>query len=458
VGVRLGFAAGILSLPLFALASAQTDPRGGTKVPAYVTEYLSHEQARPVFDALGERLPPASAWREWIAISDRDTRARVAQGDETSVVNLLLFGTSFTNEPRITSTQLDQKQIGNAVSARLADFERALGAVGRDLSRARPEPGENERLLFARRVLGDRSSVRARLLSMLERTIGENETHERLVRDAQALGDPSLQFAERSRIYRERGLSSDTSLRINFAVEEALKGLHDPVRRVAIIGPGLDVTDKQEGHDFYPQQSIQPFAVIDSLIRLGLAAADEVTVTTLDVNARVNDHLERSVDRARMRSPYIIHLPVAVAVPWRTEFLRYWQTFGDRIGSEAASPPVPRGVGLVKVRSIGVRPSIVERIRPCDVNITAQHLALAATERFDLIIATNVFVYYDRLQQGLAMISVANMLRPGGFLLSNNALVEVPSTELSSVGYTKTLYSDRDEDGDLIIWYQKAVR
>ena len=56
------------------------------------------------------------------------------------------------------------------------------------------------------------------------------------------------------------------------------------------------------------------------------------------------------------------------------------------------------------------------------------------------------------------MISVANMLRPGGFLLSNNALVEVPSTGLSSVGYTKTLYSDRDEDGDLIIWYQKAVR
>ena len=121
---------------------------------------------------------------------------------------------------------------------------------------------------------------------MLERTIGENETHERLVHDAQALGDPSLQFAERSRIYRERGLSSDTSIRANFAVEEALRGLtrtvqgSDPVpvrgsdpkiRRVAIIGPGLDFADKQEGYDFYPQQTIQPFAVIDSLVRLGFA-------------------------------------------------------------------------------------------------------------------------------------------------------------------------------------------
>ena len=116
---------------------------------------------------------------------------------------------------------------------------------------------------------------------MLERTIGENKTHERLIRDAQALGDPSLQFAERSRIYRERGLSSDTSLRINFAVEEAVKGSDpcsvrgsDPkIRRVAIIGPGLDFTDKQEGYDFYPQQTIQPFAVIDSLVRLGIARA-----------------------------------------------------------------------------------------------------------------------------------------------------------------------------------------
>ncbi len=159
-----------------------------------------------------------------------------------------------------------------------------------------------------------------------------------------------------------------------------------------------------------------------------------------------------------MGSPYVLHLPLAADVSWTPKFLGYWQTFGDRIGGEAASPPVPRGAGMVKIRSVTVRPAIVERITPRDVNITAQHLVLAGTGRFDLIIATNVFVYYDRLQQGLAMLGVANMLRPGGFLLSNNALVEVPSTGLSSVGYTKTLYSERDEDGDLIVWYQKTFR
>ena len=49
------------------------------------------------------------------------------------------------------------------------------------------------------------------------------------------------------------------------------------------------------------------------------------------------------------------------------------------------------------------------------------------------------------------------MLRSGGVLLSNNALVEVPSVGLRSVGYAKTLYSNREEDGDVMIWYQKAL-
>ena len=464
MGVRLAFAGGMLCLSLLPKLSAQTHP-----APA---AFLPYAQARAVFEALDEPVPAPAAWREWIATADRATRARVAQGDETSIVNLLLFGTSFTKEPRITSRQLDEKQIHGAVSARLADFDRALDtAVGRDLSRARPTPGD-DRLQFARRTLGDAGQRRARVLSMLERTISEGETHARLTRDAEALGDPSLEFAERSRLYRARGLSTDTTVRTNFAVEEALRGLtpvlirgSDPahsakgrVRRVAIIGPGLDFADKQEGYDFYPQQTIQPFAIMDSLIRLGLASADGVTVTTLDLSARVNDHIEQARRRARQQSPYIIHLPLDAGVPWTPALLTYWQQFGGTIGAEVAPLPVPPAVGPLKVRAIGVRPALVERIVPRDLNITAQHLALADADRFDLIIATNVFVYYDRLQQGLAMLSVASMLRPGGLLLSNNALVELPSIGLTSIGYSRTLYSDRDEDGDLVIWYRMAAR
>ncbi len=286
--------------------------------------------------------------------------------------------------------------------------------------------------------------------------------HARLIEQAHALGDPSLEFAERSSMYRDRGLASDTSVRISFAVDEALQrikaaGLAAGVRRVAIIGPGLDVVDKQEGHDFYPPQTIQPFAVIDSLIRAGLADADTLSVTTLDVSARVNDHLAQMARRARTGVPYVMHLPLESRIEWSPQLLRYFGRFGEAIGTPVPVT-LPPAIGPLRLRGVAVRPAVVDRIAARDLNITAQMLTLSDAERFDLIIGTNIFIYYDRVQQALAMASVGLMLRAGGLLLSNNALVEVPSSGMRSIGYSKTLYSDREEDGDLIIWYQNGTK
>ena len=96
-------------------------------------------------------------------------------------------------------------------------------------------------------------------------------------------------------MYSDRGLSSDTRLTADFALDKAIeaiaaKGTLAPssVRRVAIVGPGLDFTDKAEGFDFYPQQTIQPFALVDSLGRFGLGQPDAIRVTTLDLSPRVN--------------------------------------------------------------------------------------------------------------------------------------------------------------------------
>jgi hypothetical protein len=134
--------------------------------------------------------------------------------------------------------------------------------------------------------------------------------------------------------------------------------------------------------------------------------------------------------------------------------VEYWTRFGGSIGA-AIPVTLPPGLGSLKMRAITVRPPSAGRIRMLDLNVTAQRLTLPDAERFDLIVGTNVFLYYDRLQQALATVSVANMLKPGGLLLSNNALVEVPVAGLRSIGYSKILYSNREEDGDLIIWYQK---
>ena len=438
-GVSRALSGIVVFLSCLAHVSSQSRP-----APAY----LSYGQASPVFAALDAPAPEPSEWRAWIAGADAATRARVAEGDETSIVNLLLFGTSFTRQPRVTASQLNLEQIRDAVDDRLRDFERAL---------ARPE--RNERLEFARRVLAGRPA-RERLLSMIDRAVREGETHVELTKQAHALNDASLEFAERSRLYRARGLSSDTSVRINFALEEALArikaaGHMARVRRVGVIGPGLDVVDKQEGYDFYPPQTIQPFAVIDSLIRAGMADEEALQVSTFDVSARVNEHISAMAQRGLAGSSYTLHLPLDGAVAWTPEMLQYFTRLGGALGS-GISVTIPPAAGPLRLRGVAVRPSIVSRISAHDINITAQTLTLSDADRFDLIVGTNVFVYYDRLQQGLAMISAAAMLRPGGLLLSNNALVEVPSAGMRSIGYSKTLYSNRDEDGDLIIWYQKS--
>ena len=294
--------------------------------------------------------------------------------------------------------------------------------------------------------------------------IDENSGYARVLEAARLQGDATEEFAERSRLFRARGLSSDASLLPNYAIEQALKevkarGLLAPasVQRVAIIGPGLDFTDKQEGYDFYPPQTIQPFAVIDTLLRLGLAKPNALKVVTLDLSSRVNDHIARSKLRADRGESYIVQLPRDEQASWKPGALQYWQAFGDQIGEASRPVDVPAAAGQLKVRAVRIRPSVVQRISPIDTNIVLQRLELPGSEKFDLIVATNILVYYDNFDQSLAMINVEHMLKPGGFMLSNNALLEFPFFKVRSAGYTTVVYSDRPNDGDHIVWYRRSA-
>jgi hypothetical protein len=55
------------------------------------------------------------------------------------------------------------------------------------------------------------------------------------------------------------------------------------------------------------------------------------------------------------------------------------------------------------------------------------------------------------------MVNVEEMHRPGGFLLSNNALPEFPFLPLHAVGYLTVAYSDRINDGEHLVWYQRKA-
>ena len=325
----------------------------------------------------------------------------------------------------------------------------------------------NERSVFARRLLlsqgygfdtiEERARLERHLHAEVERVVAERRQY-MLREEAFPAGDVVEQIMVQSTLFRDRGLSLDTSILPGFAVEQALETMRNQrlllpngIRRVAVIGPGLDFADKNSGYDFYPVQTLQPFTSIDSLMRLGLAAGPaEIEVITLDISPRVNDHILAIQGRAKAGAPYVLRLPNDLGAHWTPALVSYWKSIGDRIGSETPLPrPPDTGKGF-ELRGIEVRPQVAARVTPVDFN--------AVTEKwtgppFDLVIATNVLVYYDKLDQSLAFAGVEAMLRPGGFFLTNNAIVELPVSRLRSVGVLTVQHSA--ERTDHIFWYRR---
>jgi hypothetical protein len=298
--------------------------------------------------------------------------------------------------------------------------------------------------------------------------LADNSRYASEARAATSLTDRSAAQTAYSTMYRDRGLSSDTSLRANFAIEQALRSIataHDGqrplVRRIGIVGPGLDFTDKAEGYDFYPQQSIQPFAVIDSVVRLGLATSRDLRITTFDVNPRVNQHLSAARVRAGKGAAYTLQLPLSADTPdhqWHADLVSYWQSVGQRIGKDVPASAPPPGAAGVRMRAISIDPAIVLAITPVDMNVVLERLApLPADESFDLIIATNVLVYYDGFEQSLALANIGSMLRPGGLFLTNYAVPALPPMESSASLVTPVFFDRAERNGDTIFCYRKRM-
>ena len=460
---KAGLHVGLFSVLAFLLSAAiSTQAR-----------FTSFAEVRDTLAALADILPPDlksadsshidRAWTEWVERQDRTIRSRLQRGDEETIVNWLLFGTTFTKLPRVLLDRpggpaVDEAQRTKLIGARAADLVAALAA-----------PGQDERRLFTQQLFAaqgykttsaaDRTRLLAHVNELVQSVIAERAVLSREIQAIRQVGDASDQFAARSKLFRDRGLSLDTSFRPNFALEQALvqlrqRGLLTPgsIRDVAVIGPGLDFTDKTSGYDFYPQQTLQPFALIDSLVRTGLVAdPGTIRLTTLDISPRVNDHLTRSRQRAAAGQLYRIRLPLDRDVKWKPAVVDYWKAAGDRVGTGSAPTRATVAGATVDVRTIAIRPAVTLRVEPLDLNIVVQR---SDKHRFDLVVATNVFVYYDVLEQALALSNVRSMLKPGGFLLSNNALLELPSSGMRSVGYVTVEYSDVRDDGDHVVWYR----
>jgi len=438
---------------------------------------VTFEQAAAVLSSLPSNLPRelrgrstqeiARLWPAWIEQHDRDVRARLARGDEDSLVNFWLYGTSFTSRPPAVAPRATGPATQRTPTTPALALDETITGRLEDLLDRVTAPGDNERLQFARRILSARNAdpsdasgrERARrfLLDTRQRMIGEFAGTEQTLAAARPGGAAALTAANAT-IFRDRGLSSDTSILSDYSIHIALETIarqktFEPgtIRRVAIVGPGLDFTNKADGYDYYPQQTTQPFALIDSLRRLGLAAAD-LQVTTFDINTRVNDHLQKAPSRAASSSGYIVTLPLPGGEAWASAVEEYWRHWGSTIGSEVVAGPAPASAGVAKARAVRIQPAVAASIVPRDLNVVVDRLSLPEDERFDLIVATNVLVYYDVFEQALATANVAAMLRPGGLFVTNTAVLPTtplrPTASYLRVAHTAQRYDD-------VFWYQR---
>jgi hypothetical protein len=421
-------------------------------------QFLTLREAAPVVHAMEGNLPPAltaslplsaDTWTNWVHDEDAAIRARLDRGQEDTLTNLLRFGVTFTKEYRIDDAYLlkfGQSSLVNAFAENRANdliHAMATGTTNEGIEQMRVFL---EKRGYSFRTPADRKKVKLYLLANLAR-----------MRDELIRYTSRVQEGNRDQLFEDRGISLDTNLWPDFLIDQHLQnmlrtGLLRPgsVRRVAIVGPGLDFANKEKGNDFYPPQTIQPFAVLDSLIRLGLAAPGVIEIYTLDISPEINFHIERARKNAAAGHAYVVQLPwntsARLSPEYRQAFLEYWGKIGSSIGQPVPPIDVPEGAATeTQTRAVKIRPEIVQRITPLNTNIVFQHLALAPDKRFDLIVGTNIFVYFSAFEQALARKNMALMLKPGGFILSNDSLPGTPADELSeSLKTTQTVANAPD--------------
>ncbi|HST11874.1 MAG TPA: hypothetical protein VLL05_15970 [Terriglobales bacterium] len=427
---------------------------------------MSLDDARPTLAAFQASLPAqlkasiplhTADWWAWVQANDRDIRTRLERGEVDTLINLLRFGVTFTREYRIDDEYLvrygQSSLVDSFAENRARDLVRALAA---------PHPSEGllrmrvflEKEGYAIKTLGQQKRARLYLLANLARMRDEFLRYRSQKKDD-----------TRFQLFKDRGISLDTNLWPDFLLDQHFrsmveKGALKPrsIRRVAIIGPGLDFANKEKGNDFYPPQTIQPFAVIDSLTRLGLADPTGIDLFTLDISQDVNFHLDRARTRAASGRPYVAQLPWNTAArhdpEYRRNFAEYWKQLGDQIGEPVAPIEVPSAAPETQTRAIRIRPEIVRRITPVDINIVFQRLP--PDQAFDLIIGTNIFVYYGEFEQSLARANSAAMLKPGGSLLTNDKLPDTVPSGLQAASPTVLVVARDPNVTEYLFCYQRT--
>jgi hypothetical protein len=351
----------------------------------------------------------------------RDGERRVRDGDMDHLVFYLLQSTHFTRQPPLEpalsarefveaakSSPSRGVQVPPSVRPRMTALLRALDSTDRDA-----------RLQYFRALLAgavpDRETV---IAAEYARAMNFLYAQEFVTRRG-ASGDEQV-----ARLYESRGLSTDTAIEAGYAVHVGLAILKslDPsrrIRRVLIVGPGMDIAPRTGMLETGPPESYQPWAVIDALVGLGLSTLDDLTVVGGDINPRVVDHLN-----AAGSAPPVLRLVSGLGdsgtLRLSSDYRAYFEGLGRALGPAGPIPKAPAG-HLAKTVRVDGRAARVVRAERLDV--VTQRLD---GDPFDLVITTNVLPYFNEVELLLALSNISAMLKADGILLHNERRMGLP--------------------------------
>jgi SAM-dependent methyltransferase len=245
------------------------------------------------------------------------------------------------------------------------------------------------------------------------------------------------------------------------------------IRRVLVVGPGIDLASPHLGA-LAPVVMYQPFELLDALRRLHLAAPD-CEVDALDVNPRVLEVLEherraaesggalrlvlfRGAGKGRLvlegvdaylarlftsfddspgfaRSAEQVALSPDVALRAAAEIRKNFAGPLAREGgpTEAERKELERMLGRVELEArvawhaVELPPAAVLPVHPLLGDVVTDRFA--APDTYDLVLCTNVLVYFPPQLQALALLNLRRVTKKGGWLLATDSFVDKEGQE-----------------------------
>jgi CheR methyltransferase, SAM binding domain len=378
-----------------------------------------------------------------IASINEDTDGREVRGEYDHLIYFLLQSKTFTQQPRIEPALSSQEFVNG-----LKDAERrkylADGSDYLPANEMMPKPARARMRDFIKAIDSQSADVRLNYFRSLlnQRTDSSTPIDQHLYAEyARSMKFLYLkEFASRAikkeqhaayigSLYQDRGHSTDTQIEANYAVYVALASLkaQSPstrIKRVLIVGPGLDFAPRTDLIDLFGPQSYQPFAVADALIGLKLAEAAHLHIHCVDINQRVVDYLRGVKQNKQVTLSILSGITDTAARPLTGEFKEYFRGLGKSIGIEA-DLKVPAAYGSHLKKTLRINPEISEMISVDRLNIITERYQPAPN--YDLVVVTNVFPYFKPTELIYALANIAAMMAEGGYLI-HNELQTVPSS------------------------------